>query len=718
MSYIVIDDFKLGMDRRKERIAGTAGALWEGINGHINRGGSFERRKKFVKKYALPAGTTFGLTQVNKQLYVFGSSSAPGTVPPGVNYQQLAHTSTANMTGILDVTSFGGKIYAIAQFDNGDIFHYYDGARITTWDTVAHGVSSNSAIASALAASISLDPRYIATSNGTVVTIIAAIAGAPFAISATAVDGGSVNDQTLTLSTVQANVVASAETPAEFTITVTGGTPQNNGDPNQNSIQTLHDTNSLGLIGAPVPWVVSDDFTAQAVANAINQQAAALSLSSIAGYTATAAAGTVTVYAPAGAGTANNGLHILSRTTGNFSWDSPSVTGITNTGISEVDAGAQSGGVGEIAAVAQVVTATVGGTYEDGDIFTITLDTAVYRTTGLAAGTGTTCLTYNQRVYSAAYSLLEYCALNDPTTWGSGTAGFINMTNQDANNDPLVGIQQYQNRIAIFSRSNVQIWILAVDPSQNTFQQSVQNTGALSNRSTTQYGNIDVFYLDTTGERSIRARDSSNAPAVNDVGVAVDSFIQDFMATLSGKQISRACSVIEPLDGRYWLALYNRIFVYSFFPGSKISAWTYYDLGDEIGAGDISEMVRSGNRVYLRSGDSIYLYGGDTNAVYPNDNEILAKLSLPFLSASKPATTKGVNGFDVGLTGEWTATLLVRPDDDTQGRIAIGVFNKPSYDLNKNPIQMPTPLFAVEMVTSKGGPATISNMVIHFDYDE
>jgi hypothetical protein len=718
MSYLVIDDFKLGMDRRKERIAGTPGALWEGINGHINRGGSFERRKKFVKKYALPAGTTFGLTQVNRQLYVFGSSASPGAIPSGVNYQQLAHTASANMIGILDVTSFGGKIYAIAQFDNGDIFHYYNGSRVTTWDTVAHGVSSNSAIASALAASIALDPRYIATSNGTVATIIAAIAGTAFTISATAVNGGATNDQTLTLNTVQANVAAVAETPAAFTITVTAGTPQNNGDPNQNSIQTLHDTNSLALIGAPVPWVVSNNFTAQAVANAINQQAAALSLSSIVGYTASAVANVVTVQAPTGRGASNNGLHILSRTTGNFSWNSATVSGITNTGAGEVDAGAQSGGVNAIAAVAQVVTATVGGTYEDADIFTLTLDGVIYRTTGLAAGTGITCLTYNQRVYSSAYSLLEYCALNDPTTWGSGTAGFINMTNQDANNDPLVGIQQYQNRIAIFSRSNVQIWILAVDPSLNTFQQSVQNTGSLSNRATSQYGNIDVFYLDTTGERSIRARDASNAPAVNDVGVAVDSFIQEYMATLSGKQISRACAVIEPIDGRYWLAMHNRMFVYSFFPGSKISAWTYYDLTDEIGSNDISEMVRSGSRVYIRSGDNIHLYGGDTNAVYPSDNEIPTKISLPFLSASKPATTKGINGFDVGLTGEWQATLLVRPDDDTQGRLNIGVFNQPTYSLNDNIVQMPTPLFAIELVCTKGGKATVSNMVVHFDYDE
>lgn len=825
MSYIVIDDFKLGMDRRKERIAGTAGALWEGINGHINRGGSFERRKKFVKKYVLPAASTFGLTQINKQLFVFGSKSSPGTIPAGITYQRLAHpgvsatgqmtvtggtsnpgtnkltaftingvdvigasvdwvtsnaatataiaaqinsnvsapdytaaavgavvtifaapgagsngfalaktqggnftcTVTSTMTGginaatplmtsILDVTTFGGKIYAVAQFDSGDIFHYYDGARVTTWDNVARGIAGNATIAAALSSKIGLDPRYIASASGAVVTIIAAVAGTAFAISQSVVQA-ITNDQTITLNLVQANVVPVAETPATFTMTIQNGTPSNTADSLLNAIRTLHDTNSLALIGAPIPWAVSNAFTAQAIANAINAQAAALALTGVTGYTATFASNVVTISAPTGAGTANNGLHINSRTTGNFSWDSGTVLGITNTGASEVDCGAQAGGVDAITAVAQVETATIGGTYQDFAGYTLTIDTVAYKTTGLASGYGITAFSYNQRVWSVTTSLLEYCALNDPTTWGSGTAGFINMTNQNADNEPLVGIQQYQNRIAVFTRNNIQIWILAVDPSQNTFQQSVQNTGALSNRSISQYGNIDVFYLDTSGERSIRARDSSNAPAVNDVGVAIDPFIQAFTATLTGNQIGRACSVIEPIDGRYWLAVHNRIFAYSFFPGSKISAWTYYDLTDEISTADISEMVRAGNRVYLRAGDNIYLYGGDTNAVYPNNNEILATASLPFLSASKPDTIKNINSFDLGITGTWKATLLPLPSDDSV-ELVIGTFTEPTYSLSSNPIQMPTPLFAVKLVCSTAGPATLSNMAIGFNYED
>lgn len=718
MSYLVIDDFKLGMDRRKERIAGTIGALWDGINGHINRGGSFERRKKFVKKYALPAGTTFGLTQVSGQLYVFGGSASPGTIPAGITYQRLAHPASALMTSILDVSAFGGLIYAIAQFDNGDIYHYYNGTRVSSWDAVAGAIADKGPVASALAVQIGLDPRYLASATGAVATIIAAVAGTAFTITKTVVQAGA-NDQTITLSTVQANVPAVAETPASFTITIRAGTPSNTDDPLLNAVRTLRDNNNLALINAAVPWAVSNSFTAQSLANAINEQAAALALTGVVGYTASYASNVVTVSAPAGAGTANNGLHMFSRTTGNFSWDSGTVSNISNTGSAEVDCGAQSGGVNAVAAIAQVVTATIGGTVTgaaNSASYTLTVDGVAYKTTGLASGTGISCLTYMGRVWSVTTSLIEYCSLNDPTTWGSGngTAGFINITNQDAGNDPLVGLQQYQTLIAVFTRTNTQIWILAVDPAQNTFKQSVQNTGALSNRSIQQYGNIDVFYLDTSGERSLRARDASNAPVVNDVGVSIDPFLQAYSGTLTGKQIGRACSVVEPTDGRYWLAMHNRIFVYSFFPGAKVSAWTYYDLTDEIGAIDITEMVRVRNRVYLRAGDNIYLYGGDTNTVYPGNNEIVTVCGLPFLTPTKPASGKSISGFDVGVTGVWQAALLPLPSDDTVS-INIGTFTEPTYSLNDNPIQMPTDMFAIVLTCKTAGPATVSNMAVHFE---
>lgn len=694
MSYLVIQDFKIGMDRRKARITGQPGALWAGVNGHVTRGGDFERRKKFVATYALPTGTTKGLTSVAGQLFVFGASATPGVIPPGVNYQRLQHPSSAvpTITEIKSVTAFSGKLYVIALFSDGNTYHYFDGSRVTGWDAIAADVSSNNAVATAMAARIDAETAFSASAVGAVVTITAATAGTPFTIAQSTINGGTVNDQTITLAETQANRAAVVEQVATAQLTVTGGT----NSPGVNKLSNLK-VNGVEILNVAVDWATSNSATAAAIAAQIN------SYSSTPEYTAAAVGPVVTISAAAGTGSGPNGFVVLPTVGGNVT--------VSNTSMS--------GGVSAVSALQQIWTATIGGTFEAQDIFTVTLNGTDYTVSGGAAGTGTMAITYQQKVYSVTNSLLYFTALNSPTSPGTGIGGgFINMANQNEGNETLITAQEYQGKLAIFSRNSIRIWSMDVDPTKNVFQQTVQNSGALSSRSVIPYGNIDVFYLNDSGVRSLRARDASNSPAVNDVGVAIDPFLREYLDTLSEAQVQRAVAIIEPLDGRYWLAVRNRIFVFSYFPGSKINAWTYYDASAEIGSNDITELVKVTNQVYLRSGDTIYQYGGTDGATYPTDadNEAgaWAEASIPFLAASTPATWKSTNGFDIGVDGTWYAALLPDPADDSV-EVPIGTFNKPTFAQPKMAASAtPTPMFALRLRTTKGGYARVSMLAIHY----
>lgn len=573
MAYLAIQDFKIGMDRRRDRISGQAGALWVGKNGHVNRGGDFERRKKFVAKYELPEGDTQGLAALNEQLYVFGGTTTPAGIPVGVNYQRLQPASgSPSLSRILSQDAFGGALYEVAEFANGEIFHYYDGSRVTAWDTVSAAISGNDAVATALAAKIDLRDDMSASAVGALITMTGDNVDEAFTITKSTVNNGSVNDQDITLTETQT------------------------ADP----------------------------------------------------------------------------THV------------------------------------------EITTAEIIGTFEAADSFTITIEGTDYTVTGAAAGIGLTALTYNQKIYSVTTSLLYFSALNAPTQWGSGTGnGFINMANEKGGNEPLVGAAEYQNKMAIFSRNNIRIWNIDVDPDNNSVDRSVRNSGAISDRSIEPFGNIDLFYLNDSGVRSLRARDSSDAPSVNDVGVTIDPFIVEYMESLPEATVERAVSVIGE-EGRYWLAVGQYIFVFSFFPGTKINAWTYYDLSDEIGSGYIDEMVKVGKRVYVRSGDTIYLYGGDDGVTYPDDDEITAEVALPFLSANKPATIKSISGFDIGLTGTWACYLLPDPNrEDVE--LEIGTFNKSTFSQPDIPIEMPTPMFALRLLCDKAGAATVSLLAIHYE---
>ncbi len=805
MAYLLIDNFRAGMDRRNKRISGKPGTLWTGKNGHITRGGDWERRKKFVDTYSLPSGNTKGLAVTNGQLFVFGESASPGTIPSGVTYQRLAHPSSSAISKILSVTLFSGKLYVIAEFANGDVYHYYDGTRVTAWDAVSASVASNNAVAAALASKIDLDAACSATALNNVITITAATPGVNVGVTQSTFNGGAVNDQSITLVETQPNVVGATEVLATASLTVTGGsagtsevlssatvtitggtsnpgtnylgvitvdgkplmsgsvdwaTSNNNTaslvaaainsyvpvfDPDYTAtavgnvvtikalagtgatpnglaisvsvggdVTETHDSTMAGgvtainndissitvdgveILGATIPWSTSHSNTAEAIKTQIN------TLSSTPEYTATRSNATVTISAATGSGATPNGLAVAVTKHGN---------------VTETHSSTMSGGVTAATAQARVVTATIGGTFEAGDIFTVNINSNAYSVSGGAAGIGTMSLTFQQKVYSVTNSLLYFSALNAPANLTGVGSGFINIANQNALSEILTAISEYQGRMAIFSRSNITVYKTDVDPALNIFQQSVPNTGTISPRSVIPYGNIDVFYLDDSGIRSLRARDSSNSPAVNDVGVAIDTFIRDYIATLTEEQLARAMAIIEPIDGRYWLAMGKRIFVFSYFPGSKINAWSYYDLTDEIGSTEITEIVRTGRKTYLRAGDKIYLYGGSNGSTYPNANEVESLVELPFMSASTPATFKGVGGFDIAAEGTWQSYLLVDPNDETT-ELHIGDYTGITNQRPYNVVQHPCAVFALRLSCVAAGYASVSGVAVHYHAED
>lgn len=689
MSYISIPDFKFGMDRRRKRISGVPGTLWTLKNGHITRGGDIERAKKFVSKYTLPA-STFGLAKVRRQLYVFGSAAAP-TMPNGVLYQQLIAPNTPNMTRVLDVKAFSGKLYVVAEFADGNIYHYYNGTRVTQWDTLATNNSDFSTLAEYLEAKIntSSDVTALASGAGTLL-VTARVAGTSFTIAKSTVDRGGTNNQDVTLSTVQANVAAVSEVRAAGTVTITGGTAS----PNVNMLSNVT-VNGVSLMLVTVSWLLSNSATASAVATEINNR------TSLHNYTAIAVGAIITIKAAPGTGATPNGFAVVATVAGNVT---ASVANLA-------------GGVTAVAAVAQISKAVLSGTYESNDEFTITINGIGYTATGRASGTGVNVFVSKRRVWSVAGPLLNGSKLNDPTDWSSVavSTGFVSIdaSNESEGSDRLIGMGAYQDLAAIFSRQeSTRLYQLSTDAQQINFAQPLNNTGTVAGRSVTAYGSNDLFFLDPTGIRSMQARAVSNVPYVSDIGTAIDPFVRDHINSLPSDSVARSVGGIEPLDGRFWMALGARIYVYSNFPSSKVQAWSYYEPGFSV-----SDIVRVGEQIYARAGDTIYLYGGDLGTTYPNANEQICSIEMPFLTAEKPAHEKQLKGYDTAIDNEWLVQLLHDPNDETKvvdvGRISKNTFHLPDIGL---PVR--TSCFAFNLTCSAAGAATLSALTAHFMAEE
>lgn len=689
MPYILIEDFKYGIDRRRPRFAGVPGTLWDAKNCHLSRGGDIERCKAFVSTFT-GLDDTFGLGSIGGQVFVFGSADLAASMPNGVQYQRLQSPGASAMVRVLDVDLFDNKFYVVADYADGSRHHFYDGTRVTDWDTVADALATPVLTYRALALLVSLSDSVRAEPEDDGLTITARVAGTGFTIAAAAANGAGVNDQTAGVAQIAANVAGSPAIEATASISVTGGSFS----PGANRIVDILVKPAGGsgqsIIGGPVDWVASDATTATALAVAVND------LTDVHGYAASAVGSTVTVMAPDGSGMAHNGYTLYGTTEGSAT----------------LSAGASfSGGVDAVEAVAQIERVTFGGTFESDDLLTVAIDGTDYKITGRAAATGTQVHVQDSRVWSVAGPALAYCKLNDPTDWTDATvtigAGQIVVSTDDGGAQILTGIAPFQGYVAVFAEDAAVVYALGTDPDLFERVQVVPNCGTRAGRAVSPYGANDVFFLDETGVRSLRARDSSNSAFVDDAGTAFDPFVQALADSVSTRTVSDAVSLIEPRTGSYWLAIGETILVLTNYPGTKIRGWTYYEPGFTI-----TGMARVGKRAYLRSDDTVFIYGGVDGDQYPDDDELPVEVHLPFLTARDDAGVKQFTGIDIGGTNLWRLTALVNPKDESE-TIDLGFMDGATYaDENAEAIGE-TSHMAVKLVCSAAGFAGLSNMAFH-----
>lgn len=685
MPSITVDDFRFGMDRRRKRVAGLKGTVWNLENGHITRGGDIERAKKLVSTYTLPEGTR-SMSAVRGQLYVFGSADLANEVPLGVQYQRLVAPGSPNLVDILDVKAFGGKNYVIAEYDNGHIYHFYDGTRVSDWDSFV--TATPEAIAERLADKVNTSEVATASAFGAVITITASTPGTGFTVSVLSEDGGADSTEDITVTQLQANVEQVDEVLASGTVTITGGSSGVN-----NKITSIT-IDGVEILSDEASWTGSNEATAIVVAGLITNNEGGH------GYSASTDGAEVTITAGGGTGAAPNGFAIV----------------VTVSGDVTVSADAEmTGGIDEVDPVAQVERVTITGVTEIEDTFTITIDGVAYKVTGLASGMGTSLFIHKQRVWSAVGSLRRYCSLNDPTIWDpldptpDADAGAINISTDTEGNSIQTGASVYQGQAAFFSGDVIALYDLDVDPNNFAFADSLENTGTIAAASIVRYGNNDVFYRDFTGIRSIQARDGTVAPYVTDAGSPIDPFLAEYSATLTSQQIAGTKAVIEPKDGRLWVASGERIFVLSRFADSGISGWSYYSPGFEVDA-----FARVGDKLYARSGDTIYLYGGADGETYPGADETPIRVGLPFLMGRTLADFKEFSGFDLAATNSWEVDLLYDPNNEDR-TFPVGTITKVTFNEMHVSAAGPAACLAPSLVCDEAGPATISSIMLHYD---
>jgi hypothetical protein len=324
--------------------------------------------------------------------------------------------------------------------------------------------------------------------------------------------------------------------------------------------------------------------------------------------------------------------------------------------------------------------------------------------------------TFKGKVYGIAKNKVVFSAIDNPLIWDPADTnglgqGFIDTASTNGTGDALTGLEVYYDQLAICSRYATQIWEVDADPKNNNLRQTLRGAGTVAPPSMLGFGSGDVLYLHDSGIRSLRAKDSSNAAAVSDIGSPIDPVIQGIIKTAPDTTyVTRAFSLIEPNTGRFWMVFRDRIFILSYYPGPKVTAWSEYEPGFLIDAG-----VVANSQVALRSGDNIYLYGGATGEEYDSSE---VSVDVPYLSVSRPATLKAFTSIDFAAWGLWTVSASYDPNRPDAQDVSATISEPTLGQLGSISLQGVSTHISLSLRNQAPGPAKLSAVAVHYHSDE
>lgn len=355
----------------------------------------------------------------------------------------------------------------------------------------------------------------------------------------------------------------------------------------------------------------------------------------------------------------------------------------------------------------------------EGKVFTIAWTDAAgtimrfYDGTNIPAAKGDYCKTYRTKMYAIAGAVLSFSAVGDAGNWTGTGSGSIDLSLEDSDMVDTFGLEVYYDQIAVFSKTACQLWKMDPDPLKNTYQQTLRQAGTIAWRSVLQYGSGDVMYLSHSGIRSLRARNSSLAAAVSDIGSPLDPILQDMIRTMGEDWMSGTIAILQPVTGRFWIIMPDRIYILSAFPGPKITAWSEYDPGFVITAAAVHE-----NRIVVRDDQHmVYAFAG-IDPEGPVFDDCFVEIVFPFHAGTDVATYKTFTALDATCAGIPFDVYGAFNVENSDAEDWFGEFDQATFLQGKFDIKGHSTHMSLRLRSQSAGPQTLSNMVVHYQVGE
>lgn len=319
---------------------------------------------------------------------------------------------------------------------------------------------------------------------------------------------------------------------------------------------------------------------------------------------------------------------------------------------------------------------------------------------------------FASKLYTTRGSELHFSSVDQPNvelnTVSSPGGGFIDVAKNDSESEDLSGLEVYYGKLAVFARYTTQIWQVDPDPALNQLTQTLR-TGSIAPHAIRQFGTGDVLFLSDSGIRSLRALNVTLAAGVIDVGSPIDKLVQANVAAEPALSYW-ARSVVEPITGRFWLSIGGTLYVLSFFPSAKISAWSRWEVPFYIQA-----LTVVGSTVYvLDAAGAVYAYGGLSGTTY---DSAPVTIRTPHMAADKPSVVKKVQSVSGVVSGTWQLGLGMVADN-TDLFEAVATLSGPSTTNHRIAARGHGTHIAAELVSAGPGPATVGSLAIQYEMNE
>jgi hypothetical protein len=657
MGYTLVKSFERGIDTRKLLDTTEPGALLDARDCHITLGGELEKRAAFVVAATLPA-TTVGLWVTEGRVYhTWGdAATAPAGMPAGAIYHSIPDPDASPLTHILSVEEFNGGLYVIAQYADGHQYHWwYAGGPDILLLVPFPEVIEDPGGGGGTVTPPTTGPTYKPQVNVGFRAAIYLNGGEPTTMHCYWIY--------LLAPTSTYNFGPTGTIDAWMLMPATGTT---GGRPSGDISVTFPGNNGRDIASAIM----------EAVNSTVTTPKVQCQLGSGSGNNVQ-----FWIDVP---GTVYNGYKLEIRTSATVR--SPDMGPYTFSG------GINSGG-GALATHHAPLPGPMPRAGDPGD----------------PIEKGYFAIAHNYRMFSVQGTMLNFSAPKDPTEWDNfdKNAGFIDHSMITNRAPHLISMADYGGDLAVFAKRHIFVWNIDVLPTGDFKKQTIHGTGTFAPHSVIPWGQTDVMYLDISGIRSLRARDSSEQAFAADIGTMIDDLVRPKIGSLTEDEKKyQVWGIVEPRTGRLWMALKDRIYVLSFYPSSRISAWTWYDAT----TAPVNYMNSSDDSVYWRSGNNIVVYGGEAGTTY-DATEAMAR--LPYIDASKPATSKNWTGLDAAIYGTWTVRGSFDPTLPTALDL-LATITKSTYQQQKIAVNGESPALSFELKTTFVGPARIGNASLHF----